>query len=722
MQEPSPALSRRTFVGGATALAAASLAFPQAAFAVTAAEKQAEADAVRNQLVGLNADLEAAAERYYGALDEQNAARTAMEAEQVKIDEATAQIANLQDHLGTRARSMYRSGSATFLDFLMGATSFAEFTQNWDILNGLNENDTQMVAETKTLRETVEASKAEYAKQEKIAADKAAEASSASYTVTQHAARGAIVDSAGVILARDTTVYDVYLRIPAPPGTDLRETVKAIESLTGSKDVETQLAAFFAAASAGELPVMQGVGSDVLTSFYKADLVQSGAVRAAARGVRTWPNGTLLPHALGFTGPITAEQWPTARRRGLAMDAVIGQSGLEAAYDDLLRGQDGRVLVNTGFDGAVRRTVPLRDAAPGATLVLTVDSDLQKELQNALLSQIEVLRTTKAAGAGRECCAGAAVVVDVQTGGILAAASVPGFDLNRYRSDYAALSADAAAPLLDRVCQGLYAPGSAFKPAVAAAALTAGIDPAATVNCTGRYGFYSGYQPGCLQYGHGGPVDLRTALEYSCNIFFYDVGRRLGVDVFSAMARQLGLATPTGVEITEAQGRLTWSSDENYQAGLTLMAAIGQGNTAVTPLQLAAYAATLANCGQRPALHFADRAVNAATGETVWQYAPTFTTVPGGEGVFGPIRDGMKRMARTTRVLREAPVACAAKTGSPQLADTLPGGGHYVNSVLIGYAPADDPQIAMAVVLEYGGGGSNAAPILRAVLDAVFGG
>lgn len=553
-------------------------------------------------------------------------------------------------------------------------------------------------------------------------ADKAAEASSASYTVTQHAARGAIVDSAGVVLARDTTVYDVYLRIPAPPGTDLRETVKAIESLTGSKDVETQLAAFFAAASAGELPVMQGVGSDVLTSFYKADLVQSGAVRAAARGVRTWPNGTLLPHALGFTGPITAEQWPTARRRGLAMDAVIGQSGLEAAYDDLLRGQDGRVLVNTGFDGAVRRTVPLREAAPGATLVLTVDSALQKELQNALLSQIEVLRTTKAAGAGRECRAGAAVVVDVQTGGILAAASVPGFDLKRYRADYAALAADAAAPLLDRVCQGLYAPGSAFKPAVAAAALTAGIDPAATVNCTGRYGFYSSYQPGCLQYGHGGPVDLRTALEYSCNIFFYDVGRRMGVDVFSAMARQLGLATPTGVEITEAQGRLTWSSDENYQAGLTLMAAIGQGNTAVTPLQLAAYAAALANCGQRPALHFADRAVNAATGETVWQYAPTFTAVPGGEGVFGPIRDGMKRMARTTRVLREAPMACAAKTGSPQLADTLPGGGHYVNSVLIGYAPADDPQIAMAVVLEYGGGGSNAAPILRAVLDAVFGG
>ena len=256
---------------------------------------------------------------------------------------------------------------------------------------------------------------------------------------------------------------------------------------------------------------------------------------------------------------------------------------------------------------------------------------------------------------------------------------------------------------------------------MAAAALAAGIDPAATVNCAGRYGFYSGYQPGCLQYGHSGAVDLRTALEHSCNIFFYDTGRRLGVDVFSAMAQQLGLAAPTGIELPEAAGRLTWSTDKNYQSGLPLMAAIGQGNTAVTPMQLAAYAATLANDGQRPALHFADRAV-AADGTTVWQHTPQFTEISGGEAVFAPIRDGMKRMAQTARALREAPVACAAKTGSPQLADTLPDGSHYVGSVLIGYAPADDPQIAVAVVLEYGGGGFNAIPILRAVLDAAFGG
>ena len=551
-------------------------------------------------------------------------------------------------------------------------------------------------------------------------AQKMAEASSASYTLPQHAARGAITDRSGTVLAQDKTVYDVYLRVPAPPGTNLRETVNTIAALTGGKDVETQLAAFCSAVSAGELPVTQGLDSIGAAAYYRAGLVQSGAVRLAARGVRRWPDGTILPHTLGFTGPVTAEQWPAARAQGLAMDATIGQNGLEAAYDTLLRGRDGQLQINVGLDGVTREAVQTSAPVPGCTLVLTLDADLQKTLQTALQNQMDTLRATKGIGAGREVRAGAAVVVDVRTGGILAAASLPDFDLSRYHSDYVALSADSTAPLLDRVCQGLYAPGSAFKPAVAAAALTAGIDPAAAVNCTGKYFYYSNYHPGCLQYGHRGPVDLRTALEYSCNIFFYDTGRRLGVDTFSAMARQLGLANDTGVEITAAQGRLTWSTDTNYQDGLTLMAAIGQGNTAVTPLQLAQYAAALANYGRKPTLHFADRAVQPATGAAVWQYEPAFTEIPGGEAVFGPIRDGMKRMAQTARALREAPVTVAAKTGSPQLADTLPSGSHYVNSVLIGYAPADDPQIAMAVVLEYGGGGANGAPVMRAVLDAWF--
>ena len=168
-------LSRRAFIGGAAALGATSLIIPEFAFAETAAEKQAEADAVRNQLVGLQADLETAGENYYAALDEQESAQRSMEEQQVKIDETTEEIEVLQDRLSTRARSMYRSGSTTFIDFLLGASSFAEFTQNWELLNQINANDADLVDQTKAAREQLQAAKDEFARQEQIAAQKAAE-------------------------------------------------------------------------------------------------------------------------------------------------------------------------------------------------------------------------------------------------------------------------------------------------------------------------------------------------------------------------------------------------------------------------------------------------------------------------------------------------------------------------------------------------------------------
>ena len=168
-------LSRRAFIGGAAALGAMSLIIPEFAFAETAAEKQAEADAVRNQLVGLQADLETAGENYYAALDEQESAQRSMEEQQVKIDETTEEIEGLQDRLSTRARSMYRSGSTTFIDFLLGASSFAEFTQNWELLNQINANDADLVDQTKAAREQLQAAKDEFARQEQIAAQKAAE-------------------------------------------------------------------------------------------------------------------------------------------------------------------------------------------------------------------------------------------------------------------------------------------------------------------------------------------------------------------------------------------------------------------------------------------------------------------------------------------------------------------------------------------------------------------
>ncbi|WP_294164933.1 hypothetical protein, partial [uncultured Senegalimassilia sp.] len=168
-------LSRRAFIGGAAALGATSLIIPEFAFAETAAEKQAEADAVRNQLVGLQADLETAGENYYAALDEQERAQRSMDEQQVKIDETTQEIEGLQDRLSTRARSMYRSGSTTFIDFLLGASSFAEFTQNWELLNQINANDADLGYQTKSAREQLQAAKDEFARQEQIAAQKAAE-------------------------------------------------------------------------------------------------------------------------------------------------------------------------------------------------------------------------------------------------------------------------------------------------------------------------------------------------------------------------------------------------------------------------------------------------------------------------------------------------------------------------------------------------------------------
>ena len=168
-------LSRRAFIGGAAALGATSLIIPEFAFAETAAEKQAEADAVRNQLVGLQADLETAGENYYAALDEQESAQRSMEEQQVKSDETTEEIEGMQDRLSTRALSMYRSGSTTFIDFLLGASSFAEFTQNWELLNQINANDADLVDQTKAAREQLQAAKDEFARQEQIAAQKAAE-------------------------------------------------------------------------------------------------------------------------------------------------------------------------------------------------------------------------------------------------------------------------------------------------------------------------------------------------------------------------------------------------------------------------------------------------------------------------------------------------------------------------------------------------------------------
>lgn len=520
-------------------------------------------------------------------------------------------------------------------------------------------------------------------------AKKLEQASQTSYTVRIPAARGSIVDRSGTALVQDDTVYDLALCVPAPPDTEMAQTLQTLKELDlGGKDVETQLAAFCSAVSAGELPLAENLTQAQCQSLLAAGLPQS------------------------------AEQWAQKKAQGLAMDESIGQWGLEAAWEDALRGRAGSLKVTVDRSSGGRTETIQSTPQAGDTLHLYLDADLQRTLRSALQQQIETLQATKPEGKGKEACAGAVVVVDVQTGGVLAAVSLPDYDLASWRQNYDALATAQGAPLVNRVLNGQYAPGSAFKPAVAASALAAGIiTPQSTVNCGGRYTYYAGYQPRCLQLGHRGAVSMVTALRHSCNIYFYDVGRRLGVDTFSATAQQLGLGAPCGTELPETAGRLTWSTDENYQAGLALMAAIGQGNTSVSPLQLAAYAGALARDGQRPALHFAQSTTDAA-GNITWQAQPeVLAQAPGGAAVFAPIREGMAQMAQTLRTLRESPIPLACKTGSPQLAGTLPDGTHYTNSVLIGYGPVQQPRFAVAVVIEYGGGGSNAAPVLRAAAD-----
>lgn len=495
-------------------------------------------------------------------------------------------------------------------------------------------------------------------------AKKLEQASQTSYTVRIPAARGSIVDRSGTALVQDDTVYDLALCVPAPPDTEMAQTLQTLKELDlGGKDVETQLAAFCSAVSAGELPLAENLTQAQCQSLLAAGLPQSGAVRLTARGTRTAVDGTLAPQLLGGVGAMSAEQWAQKKAQGLAMDESIGQWGLEAAWEDALRGRAGSLKVTVDRSSGGRTETIQSTPQAGDTLHLYLDADLQRTLRSALQQQIETLQATKPEGKGKEACAGAAVVVDVQTGGVLAAVSLPDYDLASWRQNYAALATAQGAPLVNRVLNGQYAPGSAFKPAVAASALAAGIiTPQSTVNCGGRYTYYAGYQPRCLQLGHRGAVSMVTALRHSCNIYFYDVGRRLGVDTFSATAQQLGLGAPCGTELPETTGRLTWSTDENYQAGLALMAAIGQGNTSVSPLQLAAYAGALARDGQRPALHFAQSTTDAA-GNITWQAQPD--VYPAGRQCLPPSGRGWPRWLKRCALCGNRPFPLPARPAAP---------------------------------------------------------
>ena len=474
--------------------------------------------------------------------------------------------------------------------------------------------------------------------------------------------------------------------------------------------------------------------SEATVATIKENSLSLPGVEIVETSTRSYEQGTVLPHVLGRVGKITAEKWKVTdengqvtyplKEKGYNMNDIIGISGLESAYEDELRGKDGVETITRNSDGVIVNTALTTVPEPGHTVQLTIDSEFQKAVDQALAKNVEWIKNTYADS--KQANAGAVVVIDVKTGGVLAASNYPSFDQNLYAAQYNEYSADENMPLFNRALQGLYTPGSTYKPSVAVAGLDTGLlNRNSTVNCTRVYTYYKDYRPRCAQHGHGnGPIDVINAIKWSCNIFFYDVGRRLTSDVYDAYAYKLGLGQRTGVEVSEALGHLTTKNDSNYTESLDIQAAIGQGNTAVTPIQLATYAATLANRGTRYRTHFVKAILDSNTGETLQETQPEVMDVVEDKGeTFDLVREGMKGVAQTIPALAGYPYTIACKTGSPQRSEGYYVGStykHYTNAAMIAYGPAEDPEIAIGIVVEYGGAGARTGQLVADIFNAYY--
>ena len=474
--------------------------------------------------------------------------------------------------------------------------------------------------------------------------------------------------------------------------------------------------------------------SEATVATIKENSLSLPGVEIVETSTRSYEQGTVLPHVLGRVGKITAEKWKVTdengqvtyplKEKGYNMNDIIGISGLESAYEDELRGKDGVETITRNSDGVIVNTALTTVPEPGHTVQLTIDSEFQKAVDQALAKNVEWIKNTYADS--KQANAGAVVVIDVKSGGVLAASNYPSFDQNLYAAQYSEYSADENMPLFNRALQGLYTPGSTYKPSVAVAGLDTGLlNRNSTVNCTRVYTYYKDYRPRCAQHGHGnGPIDVINAIKWSCNIFFYDVGRRLTSDVYDAYAYTLGLGQRTGVEVSEALGHLTTKNDSNYTESLDIQAAIGQGNTAVTPIQLATYAATLANRGTRYRTHFVKAILDSNTGETLEETQPEVMDVVEDKGeTFDLVREGMKGVAQTIPALAAYPYTIACKTGSPQRSEGYYAGStykHYTNAAMIAYGPAEDPEIAIGVVVEYGGAGARTGQLVADIFNAYY--
>lgn len=440
--------------------------------------------------------------------------------------------------------------------------------------------------------------------------------------------------------------------------------------------------------------------------------------------VREYPNGDAAPHIVGLTGIIFEEEYEKLDHSIYGMNDIIGKSGLESAFEEQLRGHDGTVKVTYDAKGDIISEEVIDPAVPGATVVSTLDIDLVRVAQEALAKQIEYLRANAEEGKGKESEGGTAVVMEVGTGEILAVANYPGYDLSTYAADYNTLLETEYNPLFNRSCEGLYAIGSTFKPCMATAALQLGVIKAnTTVTCNHVYTYYDDYQPTCL--GHHGSINVIKALGYSCNIFFYEIGREIGIDNIRQYAYYYGLGEPTGIELKERIGQVSspdYAADRGitWQKGDVLQTAIGQSYSQFSPVQVANYVATIANRGVRVNAHFV-KTVNSYDFSKVLYETPVEVLSDMGmtDYTYDTVLKGMLQSSQDSSgfVWRDSPLygKVASKTGTPQTSTAT------VNSTFICFAPADDPKIAVAVIIEKGWQGYTAAPVARDILEYYFG-
>ena len=442
-------------------------------------------------------------------------------------------------------------------------------------------------------------------------------------------------------------------------------------------------------------------------------------------------NTALAAHILGTIGPIWQEEWSSNEDtgyvgyadKGYSMNDLVGKDGVEKAFESYLRGTDGRRLITTDETGKITGELYTREPQPGGTVALTLDIDLQADVEAALAETISGMIDKDSNERG-----GAAAVVSVGTGEVLALASYPTYDLSTFNEDYDELVNDQRLPMFNRATQGIYAPGSTFKMVTAVAALESGIiTPSSIIQDRGIYTYYKDPQPMCWIYSQTGSthgrINVSQAITDSCNYFFYEVGRLTGIRTLDSYASQFGLGQSTGIEIGDSSGVLAspeWaeSHDQEWTDGQTITAAIGQSYNLFTPLQLANYVATLVGGGDHYQAHLLKNVKAYDNSRLLYMYDDNpINMVEMSDTTLSAVTRGMHELTVSGSVayaFENCVVSAGAKTGSAQV------GTDIANGVFVAYAPYENPEIAVAIVIEKGGSGAALANTAVEIINSWF--